>query len=80
MPDFPMWAAARIKAAVWTALPPKFEGSDAAPSSDQVVNYLRSLRGPTAVSAQQYIERTPAQIDTDYRREIEAALGWRRCD
>jgi hypothetical protein len=77
MPGLSTWAEAHsIDAVVWTALGPRFDNKDRSPSADEVINYLRELRGPIREHAKQYIERTPAQIDTDYRREIEAVLGW----
>lgn len=46
------------------------------PSIDEVIEYPRGLCGPVREHAKQYIERAPRQIDTDYRRQIEAAIGW----
>lgn len=72
------WAAARgIEHVVWTALPPKF-GAEASrlPTLDEVVQHLAGLTGPERDLAEQYIRRTPRQVDTGYRRAIEARLGW----
>lgn len=78
IPDLPAWADARgLDAVVWTALGPRFKGEDRSPSVDEVIGYLRALTGPIRDHAREYIERAPRQIDTKYRREIEAALGWR---
>lgn len=76
--DLEPWANARgIESLVWTALPQKFDGTDGAgPTIDQAVSYLGGLTGPTRAHAEQYIRRAPPQIDTSYRRRIEAALGW----
>ena len=77
MPDLPKWAEARgVEAAIWTALRPKFNNEDISPSAEQVITYLRSLSGTARDNAKRYIERAPRQIDTEYRRQIEAALGW----
>lgn len=77
IPDLPGWAEAQgLDAAVWTALGPQFRREDRSPSVDEVIEYLRGLCGPIREHAKQYIERAPRQIDTDYRRQIEAALGW----
>lgn len=77
IPGLPAWAEAHeLDAVVWTALGPKFERMKRSPSVDEVVTYLRGLRGPVRDHAKQYIERAPRQIDTDYRRQIEAAFGW----
>lgn len=65
-----------LDAAVWTALPPKFDNVDQFPSQAQVVGYLEGLRGPARENAERYIRKTPIQVDTNYRREIAARLGW----
>jgi hypothetical protein len=77
IPGLPAWAEAHeLDAVVWTALGPRFEKKDRSPSADEVIAYLHGLRGPVREHAKQYIERAPRQIDTDYRRQIEAAFGW----
>lgn len=77
MPDLPSWVEAHgLDAVIWTALRPKFDGRDMSPSVDQVVEYLGGLTGTKRENARRYIECTPRQIETQYRRRIEAALGW----
>ena len=67
----------RIYAAVWTAVPPKFDGQNGnVPTPQQVVAWLDSCKGEQRDAAEDYIRRTPAHIDTRYRRTIEAQLGW----
>lgn len=72
------WAKAHgINAAVWTALPPKFDDQNGkTPSEADVLAYLQSLRGKPRSNAEKYIRNAPSQIDTAYRRAIEATLGW----
>ena len=71
------WAQARgVHHVVWTALPPKFGGNERTPNQEEVVEYLRGLSGAQRDNAERYIRFTPKQIDTEYRRGIEAALQW----
>ncbi|MCC2955296.1 hypothetical protein LK542_06680 [Massilia sp. IC2-477] len=67
----------RIDAAVWTALPAKFEGeSGRVPTPDEVVRTLDSLPEKERAEAERYLRHTPAHIDTRYRRIIAQRLGW----
>ena len=76
--ELPAWAEARgIDSVVWTALPPKSHNDDGrVPTADEVITYLSSLTGRVREDAERYIRRAPAQIDTPYRRKIEASLSW----
>ncbi len=77
IPELPRWAEAQnLDAVVWTALAPRFKGENRSPSLQEIIEYLRGLTGNDLVRARDYIERAPRQIDTAYRRQIEAALGW----
>lgn len=70
--------ARRIDAAVWTAVPPKFDGENGrVPTAGEVLAWLDSRSGEQRAAAEDYIRRTPAHIDTLYRRAVEARLGWR---
>ena len=72
------WAVARnIDHVVWTGLPPKFKREDhRLPTEEDVLKHLRRLHGTELDDAERYIRRAPRQIDTQYRRRIEAELGW----
>lgn len=75
--DLPQWAEARgIHGVVWTALPPKFAGTEQTPTEDQILHYLSGLTGAKRDAAERYIRYAPCQVDTQYRRRIEAALQW----
>lgn len=66
-----------LDAVVWTALPPKFDDqSGRVPTVDEVVSFLRTLPQEKQRNAEEYIKKTPRQIDTEYRRRIEAEFNW----
>jgi hypothetical protein len=76
--DLAEWAESRgLDAVVWTALSAKFRGENGrVPSVEETVSYLGDLRGEVRAEAELYVRRAPRQIDTPYRRAIEAALAW----
>ncbi len=76
--DLPEWAASHgVEGVVWTALPSKFNGEEGrTPTMKQVLEYLGGLTGAARDAAECYIRCAPRQIDTPYRRRIEAALQW----
>jgi len=72
------WAVGHgLDAVVWTDLPPGMKRARGlVPSADTVVAHLKKLEGGELERAREYIERAPAQVDTEYRRRIRAELGW----
>ena len=79
--DLEPWARARgVDHLIWTALPPKFDEGEHKPTEGQIVGYLSSLVGAMRENAERYIRQAPRQIDTAYRRRIEAALHWTPVD
>ena len=80
--DLPGWARTRgVDGVVWTALPSKFGGQEGrTPSIEEAVTYLRGLTGTARDNAERYVRRAPRQIDTRYRRRIEAEFSWTPVD
>jgi len=78
IPNLGKWAVGRnIDSVIWTALPPKFNRQEGRqPSMEEVLMHLRALSGTALDKAEEYIRRAPRQIDTAYRRRIEADLQW----
>lgn len=80
IPRLAAWARKRhVKAVVWTNLLHRFDSQNVPASADQVIAYLKGLKGTKLTKAREYVRRAPCQIDTAYRRAIVAALGW-ECD
>ncbi len=61
---------------VWTNLPPKFQNEARVPTVEEVISFLQTRPPETKKRAEEYIRKTPRQIDTEYRRRIEAELNW----
>ncbi len=75
--ELPEWAKSRgVHHVVWSALPPYFNKSEQTPTPEQVIQYLSGLTGRQRENAERYIRFAPKQIDTSYRRRIEATLQW----
>lgn len=71
------WASyVSLDAVVWTNLSPKFRREDRVPTVDEVISFLQTRPLETKRRAEEYIRKTPLQIDTEYRRRIELELGW----
>lgn len=72
------WARQRgIDALIWTALPARIDSIEGkVPTTEAAIAYLQGLTGEEREHAKSYIQQVPEQIDTLYRREISAALGW----
>ena len=71
------WARSRhLDAVVWTALPPQLKtAKGCVPTEDEVMGYVRGLTGARRSHAEQYVRRTPRQIDTVFRRRMEAEFN-----
>lgn len=65
-----------LDAVVWTNLPPRFQNEVRVPTVEEVLSFLQDLPSEARQGAEKYIRKTPRQIDTAYRRRIEAELNW----
>ena len=68
-----------LDGAVWTDLQPGKPGArgpSQALDADQVIAHLGGLDALARRTAEEYIRRAPAQIDTETRRRVELELGW----
>ena len=76
--DLPEWAASNgVECVIWTRLHPKFNGQDGCtPKIEEVLKYLTELTGSKRDNAERYVRCAPKQIDTPYRRRMEAELHW----
>ena len=73
------WARERrLEAVVWTALGSNFE--EGQPLEAQVIGHLQALVGTKREKAEQYVRRTPKQIDTAIRARLKERFGWTAVD
>jgi len=71
------WAAlCSIEAVIWTGLSPTFNDNENTTIIEQVLKHLNALSGAERDNAERYVRNAPRQIDTPYRRRIEASFGW----
>ncbi len=72
------WAVAKcLDAVVWTALGPRCHQEKRCPTAEEAVSILRNLSHEKKRVAEEYVRRTPVQIDTDFRRRFEQEFGWK---
>jgi hypothetical protein len=77
IPNLSEWSQSkRLNAVVYTNLGHNFYEDGKLPAADEVVGYLSNLKGVTRDQAEEYVRKAPRQVNTAYRRAIEAALGW----
>jgi len=71
------WAQSKqLTGVVWTALEPNFMKEFDGASLEKVIEHLRGLSHAERKHAEEYIRRTPRQIDSECRRLIEKVFGW----
>jgi hypothetical protein len=58
-------------AVIWTDLEENWSTK-----TNNRIEYLKELKGNTSVIAEEYIRKTPLQIQTYFRKEIEVTLNW----
>ncbi|ARV15788.1 hypothetical protein [Polaribacter sp. SA4-12] len=63
-------------AVIWTNLGEKWLVENLLISSNERCDYLRNLKGNKSALAEEYIRKTPVQIETKYRKLIEKELNW----
>ena len=72
-----------IDAVIWTNLAENWEIKDEKKEvietikPDERIDYLKNLKGNKSALAEEYIRRTPTQIQTHYRTLIEKELNWK---
>jgi len=77
IPNLSEWSQSkRLNAVVYTNLGQNFRRDGQLPTAEEVAGYLRNLKGVIRDQAEEYVRKAPRQINTAYRRAIEAALSW----
>ncbi len=66
----------KLDAVVWTGLRPKNRNGGGHLLVAGVIKHLKGLDPCDKKRAEEYIRKAPKQIDTEYRKEIEAEFGW----
>jgi hypothetical protein len=66
-----------LDAAIWTSLSFSKKTEYKRPNINVILKHLESLKGTERANAEEYIRKAPLQVDTEYRREIEARFGWK---
>jgi len=68
-----------IDCAIWTGLPAKFKGkNNIVPTISELFDYFDSVDYEVFKSCKEYVINTPRQVDTEYRRELERKLSWKK--
>lgn len=68
--DIQHWVRAKkFDAAIWTDLPPKFDGEF---TLDSAVAFWRRLPAARVEDAKKYAQEAPEEVDTDLRRRLQA--------
>lgn len=65
-----------LDAVIWTNLAPKFYNEARVPTIEEVLSFLHKQSPARKKRAEEYVRKAPRQIDTAYRRRIEAEFHW----
>lgn len=78
IPNLGNWAEQiGVTAAIWTALPSKFDGEDhRKPTVKEAIAYLKQLKPNRRRLAEEHVRKTPQQITTPYRLSFEEHFDW----
>lgn len=78
VPEIGSWAESKqLDAVVWTNLKFGFKKSRGQmPKYDDVLRHLKDLPREKQSVAEEYVRRAPVQIDTEFRRRLNADFGW----
>ncbi len=72
------WATnLHLDAVVWTNLKYGFrQARDKMPEYDEILSHIASLGHEQRQVVEEYVRRTPRQVDTEFRRNLQRDLGW----
>jgi len=77
IPNLDAWAQTKnLTHVIWTDLPVKFNGQQVPPTREEALAYLRTLPPEVSIRAEEYVRRTPAQVQTALRRTFEREMHW----
>lgn len=66
----------QLDAAIWTGLSYSKKTNQERPSIEEILHHLTTIDHNSRKNAEEYIRKTPRQVDTAYRRIIELHYGW----
>jgi len=78
LPRIKSWTEQKgLDAVVWTDLRSNFKArTELEFNEDNVVRYLRELKGEALRDAEEYVRKAPEQIETNIRKRLRIEFGW----
>lgn len=71
------WAKLKkLDAVIWTGLSYSAKTGNSRPTFESILSHLSSLTESELQEAKKYVLNAPPQIKTEYRKRLEAELGW----